>query len=272
MPALIQSVTRALTILDTLAQHPNGLSVREIAEKVELNVSTTHHLVSTLEAQNYIFRLANSTYGLGPAVPRLYNAYLHTHRVDERLQAALNALVKRTRETTYLVTWQNGDILIQAIVEGSQPLRVGGLQVGFSGYSHARAGGKALLAYLSEQELDDYLAVHPMKRLTPNTLHTREGLKTHLKAVVKQGYALDKEEFTEGVGCVAAPIFSADGKAVAALSVSAPAGRLNENQADLIEAVTQASREASALLGFNSTTHPAKIVPTTRQRAHRPKS
>jgi len=250
MPVLVQSVTRALLILDTLAGNTEGLSVKDIATRVGLNVSTTHHLVNTLEDRQYVFRLANGTYGLGSATPRLYGAFLRTAQPNARLLEIVQELAKTTQETTYTCLWQNDEIIIQDIIEGSQALRVGGLHVGFTGYPHARASGKVLLAQLSEATLDRYLAIHPLTARTPNTITMKEKLKTHLKRVAKQGYALDHEEFAEGVCCAAAPVYSANGQAVAALSVSVPAGRFAENEAALISAVVRAAGEASTALGF----------------------
>lgn len=251
MAVLIQSVTRALNILEVLTKHPDGLSVKDIAAQVGLNVSTTHHLVNTLEAENYVARLPNGTYGLGLAIPDLYRAFLQSFKPDARLLEAFKALAKTTRETTYISAWQNGNVVIQDIVEGSQALRVGGLHVGFVGHAHARASGKLMLAYLDEEHLDNYLSAHPMTALTPNTLHTAPKLKAHLKSVVEQGYAVDHEEFAEGVCCVAAPIFRTKGEPpMAALSISVPAWRFTQNEKDLISAVVNAARAASAAIGY----------------------
>ena len=250
MPVLIQSVTRALHILEILTKHPEGLSVKEIANKVGLNVSTTHHLVNTLEAENYVSWLGNSTWGLGLAIPRLYSAFLQAFQPDARLLEVLSILAKTTCETTYMTTWQNNDIVIQAILESSQALRIGGLYIGYQGFAHARAGGKALLAYLSEEQLDAYLEHHPLTPLTPYTIQDKTEFKSHLKTVAQRGYAIDQEEFAAGVCCIAAPILLADGKAIKALSVSVPTQRFIENEERLISAVTRAAQDASTILAL----------------------
>lgn len=252
MPTLIQSVSRASAILDLLADNPIGCSVKEVAEKTGLNISTAHHLVNTLEATNYIYRLADGSCRLGAAIPRLYAAFLLSGQPDAYLLEVLDTLAQATRETTYLNNWQNGDIAVLAIHESPQALRIGGLHVGFRGNAHARAGGKAMLAFLPPTELDRYLAGHPPRRLTANTLVEPAAIKTHLDQVVRQGYAIDGEEFAEGACCVAAPIFSADGRAVAALSVSVPAKRFDDNCEQLIRLVLEASHRASAGLGYRS--------------------
>jgi DNA-binding IclR family transcriptional regulator len=252
MPVRIQSVSRALRILDTLTQHPQGLGVVDIAKQLHLNVSTTHHLVNTLADANYVSQLDSGHYRLGHAVSRLYGGYRLTQEPEARLTSLLYQLVAAIQETGYLAGWQDDDVVIQSIAEGSQQLRVGGLQVGFRGHAHARAAGKALLAYLTPAELEAYLAAHPMDRLTTHTLAAAPALKANLRQVIRQGYALDEEEFSDGISCVAAPIFSGEGKVVAAYSISAPAWRLHQNFKPLVAAVQKAAKEASVALGYRS--------------------
>jgi DNA-binding IclR family transcriptional regulator len=273
MSVKIQSVSRALRILDTLAQNPQGLGVVEIARQVGLNVSTTHHLVNTLCANNYAGRVDSGDYRLGYAVPRLYGAYLLTQPLEARLLGVLNGLVSATRETGYLVVWQDEDVVIQAIVEGSHQLRVSGLGVGYRSHAHARAATKALLAQLDSARLDAYLDAHPLDRLTPHTICDRDTLKSNLRQIARQGYSTDREEFSIGIGCVAAPIFSASGQAVAALSISAPVWRLSENFKAYSGAVTRSAQEASAILGFrpaNGRASGAGSARKSKRQASRP--
>jgi IclR family acetate operon transcriptional repressor len=249
MAVIVQSVSRALRLLDILADHPHGLGLAEIARRSGLNVSTTHHLLHTLFVDHYVARLANGAYCLGHAVSRLYSAYAVAQQPDGRLLKVLSDLVTATQETSYLVGWQEENVVIQAIVEGSQQLRIGGLRVGYYGHTHARAAGKALLAYRDDEHIRRFLEKATLDRLTPHTLCDPQALRAELQQIAAQGFALDREEFTEGVGCVAAPIFAADGQAVAALSLSAPAWRLQQHMATLAAAVKQSAREASAILG-----------------------
>jgi DNA-binding IclR family transcriptional regulator len=237
--------------------------VKDVAEHAELNVSTTHHLVNTLEAAGYVYRTPAGQCRLGLAVTKLYGAFLQHFQPDAHLLEVLDELARETRETTYINTWQNGEIVVQAIHESPQALRIGGLYVGFRGAAHARAGGKALLAFLSPAELDRYLAQHPPHQVTAHTIWEAGPLREHLVQIAAQGYALDREEFAEGVCCVAVPVFKGDDRAVAALSVSVPAARFYANEVRFIDIVLSAARLASARLGHRSRS-------TTRTDGHRP--
>jgi len=266
MPVQIQSVARALRILDALSQHREGLGVGDLAKQLELNVSTAHHLVNTLVDANYVTQLDSGQYQLGHAVSRLYSAYALIQQPEARLLKILNQLVSSTQETGYLAGWERDEVVVQAIVEGSQQLRVGALRSGYRGYTHARAAGKVLLAYLDRAQLAAYLATHPMERRTAHTLTSPAALKADLRLIIKQGFALDQEEFVEGISCVAAPIFAADGQALAAYSISAPTWRLAQNFKPFVAAVQQAASEASVVLGHQ----PAVAGATRRPREDGP--
>jgi IclR family acetate operon transcriptional repressor len=252
MSVIIQSVTRALHILNILAAYSDGLTNREIAEKVGLNASTTHHLVNTLAAEGYVRRLDGGKCYLGHAVAPLYSAYVSHISLHTHLNNALNKLAEVTKETAYLCVWHNGHALIQAMVEGSQAVRVGGLYVGFMGNTHLRASGKALLAYLDEQELNAYLTTADFTPLTAKSVCDPQKLREQLQDVVKRGYVIDRGEFADDVNCLAAPVFSAEGEVVAALAISAPAQRFVRKEDQLISTVVQAASNASRMLGYKS--------------------
>lgn len=250
MGAVIQSVTRALHILNTLSTHSSGLTNQEIAQQLGLNASTTHHLVNTLVSEGYAQRLDSGKYHLGHTVAHLYSAYRSSISIDEYLRTLVDRLAKLTEETAYLCVWQNGSALIQAIVEGSHAVRVGGLYVGFMGNTHMRASGKVLLAYLDRQERDAYLATADFRPLTSQSVRDRVALENQLREIVECGYAIDRGEFAEGVNCASAPVRSFDGKVVSALTVSSPESRFNENENQLVAAVLETARDASWGLGY----------------------
>src|SRR5205085_12398812 len=137
----------------------------------------TDPVVTPVCAGNCAGRVDGGAYRLGHAGPRLYGAYLVTQQPDARLIGLLNRLVSATLETGYLVVWQDDDVVIQAIAEGSYQLRVGSLGIGYRGHAHARAAAKALLAHLEPARLEAYLDSHPLDRLTIHTICDKAALK-----------------------------------------------------------------------------------------------
>lgn len=252
MGVIIQSVSRALRILDTISRYPDGLSIKEIANNVDLNVSTTHHLVGTLESEGCVVRLRNGKYCLGHTISRLYSNYIETTNLLNILREAVEELTEVTQETAYVCTWKNRSALIQVIVEGSQAVRVGGLYVGFMGNTHLRASGKALLAFIDEDELDHYISTADFSPLTANSIRSADQLHEQINGIREQGYAVDEGEFADEVNCVAAPVFTAGKKAIAVLTISAPAGRYIHNEKKYIDVVVQIAKNTSSILGYTA--------------------
>ena len=258
MGTVIQSVARGLKILDTLSRHPEGLTNREIAELVGLNVSTTHHLVNTLEEGGYVLRLENGRLFIGSAAGRLYSAYLRGPSLHKCLNDAVSELAEATEETAYACVWKDQAAVIDAIVEGSKAVRVGGLYVGFMGDTHLRASGKVLLAYRSNEEVESYIQSADFTPRTERSIRDGEALRAQLIEIAEQGYAIDDREYDDDVNCVSAPVFSAEGKAIAALTVSTPAQRFRQSRRHLVDAVLRVAERTSRILGYEPDEHARK--------------
>ena len=250
MAEIIQSVVRALQILNALATHPDGLAKREVAKTVGLNISTTHHLVNTLEREGYVHRLESGNYCVGPAIARLYSAYLRSPSLHTHLLDAVAVLAELTGETAYACVWRNRSAVIEVIVEGSRAVRVGGLHVGFMDFTHLRASGKVLLAFQDMEESQAYIANAHFEPLTVHSVHDGQALRSQLRDIVVQGYAIDRGEYEDEVNCVSAPVFSAEGEVIAALTISAPEQRFIQNERSLIETVSRTAGQTSSILGF----------------------
>lgn len=197
-------------------------------------------------------RLKNGKYGLGHTISRLYSTYIETTNPLNIFREAVEELAEITLETAYVCTWKNGSALIQVIVEGSQAVRVGGLYVGFTGYTHLRASGKALLAFIDEDELERYISTADFSPLTMNSIRSADMLREQLEGIRERGYALDEEEFADQVYCIAAPVFAAKKKVIAAMTLSAPRGRYIQNDKKYIDAVVKIAKNTSSILGYSA--------------------
>jgi DNA-binding IclR family transcriptional regulator len=136
---------------------------------------------------------------------------------------------------------------------GREPVVVGDLRLGYREHAHAKASGKAILAFSPHAQIDRYLSEHPMEALTPHTVVTRPRLARQLSKIRRLGFAEEVEEYALGVACVAAPVLRAEGTAVGALAISVPLERFTERRSALVDEVADAGRRASALLGSSST-------------------
>jgi IclR family transcriptional regulator, acetate operon repressor len=239
----IGSVTKALAVLSVVARDPSGATPAEIARELDMPVPTIYHLVNTLTEGAALTKGSDRRYRLGARIHVLAEAYAAQSERDDRLLLPLRRLAQETGETAYLSGWSGTEIEVRASEEGSQAVRVAGLQRGGQGHAHARASGKLLLALADERRRAAYLDSHELVALSERTLTDREALEQEFERIRSAGFAFDDEEFTPGVGCVAAPIVF-DGHVLGAYTVSAPIERFRAARESLTDAVLRAARDA----------------------------
>lgn len=174
------------------------------------------------------------------------------HRI-ERLRTAVRrhlvAIRDVTDETTNLCLLDRFTVVYVDQVESGRAVRMF-TEIGRRVPAHACGAGKVMLAHQSADVIADLTALAPFDALTPHTLTTADALEVELRRARTRGFALDREEYEEGVACVAAPIFGSSGEALAAVSVSGPAARLlRADLAELGELVCARTREISRELG-----------------------
>jgi DNA-binding IclR family transcriptional regulator len=248
----LQTVERALSFLEFVAEARTPPRVREVAEGLGLNITTTYHLFNTLHARGYVTRDADGKLRIGTRAALLYHAMVRTMVPSRALRPVVEQLAASTQETAYLTSLVDTGVVIQAVIEGSQTLRVSGLYVGYSGQEHLRASGKAVLAHLDDEGRAALLQRHLA------TLGDRErrafltAFSAELEAIRQRGYALDDQGYERGICCVAAPYFAADGQVVGSFTVSVPAVRFPRARRALTAAVVNAATTASNVLGFSA--------------------
>lgn len=236
---VIQSVARASRILLAVARSPHGLTATEVAAVAGLAMPTAYHLLATLEDEGLLCKEVGKRYTLGLSAIDIANSPALRVRVEAKHREALKRLAETTRETAYLTGWFRGEIRILAMVEGSQAVRVAGLEVGFTGDVHARASAKVLLAFADEEQRSSILENLDYRRFTPMTVSDRAGLEGQLAEIRRAGILYDRGEYREDVRSLSAPIRS-DGRVVAALAVTVPSSRYERTESALIEAVLSA--------------------------------
>lgn len=241
----IRSVAKAVQILLSVAEAPEGATAKETADGLGLPVATAYHLLDTLVTEGMLVKDSRRRYHLGPRVGVLSDAFLRHPSPPEYLIAPLRRLAEQTGETTYLSGWQQDDAVVLATVEGSQAVRVKGLHVGFSGDAHARGAGKIFLAYAHPQVRERYLGAHPLVARTPNTITDRALLEHELGRIRERGWSFDLEEFRLGVSGCSAPVL-VGGVAIAAYTVSVPSERFAKARDLLVSAVRAAAEAANA--------------------------
>ncbi len=235
-PTLIQSVQRALRLLEVIAEHGGRARAKEIARAAGLPLATTYHLLRTCAHEGWLQRLDDGSYVLGHRID-VVRSRGSAARGVANARPALEWLRDELGGAVYLARYAEGEIVVAEIVDSPRARRID-LWVGVHDAAHATALGKCVLGQLPPSGREEYLSRHPLHDLTPRTVVDRR----RLRLPPPGGLAFDEGEYALGVCCLAAPVD--DGAGVAAVAViSAPAElRRPRVQAALLTGAERVSR------------------------------
>jgi IclR family acetate operon transcriptional repressor len=225
--ARVQSVARAVKILLTVAQSQNGLKAVEIARAAKLPKQATYHLVHTLVSTAMLTHNSQGRYVLGLRAGTLGEAFRRQLSPPQHLIPLVRQIAAATGETAYASGWRDGEIVNLASWRGSNPVQAIEVAEGSYGYAHARASGKLLLAFASEETRAHFLATHTLDARTSKTITSLSKLHEEFERIRAQGYAIDDEEFSLGLCCVCVPLDA--GASPFSLTLSAPIERFAEH-------------------------------------------
>jgi DNA-binding IclR family transcriptional regulator len=224
-PGRTESVGKAIRLLALFRGAQTPVRIAEASAATGLARSTTHRLLATLAEHEFVRQdAATRAYYPGPALLELARSLSRDIELREIARAEMAALVRRTGETANLIVLQKGKVLFVEGIEGPHVLRVAA-RVGFIGEPHATAGGKALLAEMTDAQI---ARLHPGERLPRLTQHTIPSQRKLLRALAEvraAGFATSSGESNLGVYAVAAAIKGAGGTVYGALSLAAPLAR-----------------------------------------------
>lgn len=221
----VQSVDRALDLLEALAGADGEVSITALAARTSLHVSTAHRLLATLLRRGYVRQNPDtSRYYAGPKLATLAEGRSRFGELRLRARGILGTLAESTRETANLSVLDDTAAVYLETVPGPQVVRLF-TTVGNRVPLHATGAGKALLAWLPAPRREAILERIELRAHTPRTISDPAVLRRALDEIRERGYAVDDEEFDEGVRCVAVPVGPL-GAPLAAISVSGPANRL----------------------------------------------
>jgi IclR family KDG regulon transcriptional repressor len=233
----VATLKKGLLILDAL-QQGEPLRLTDIMHQFNLNKTTTFRLLYTLEKTGFIQKDGN-TYKASE-LRRIYSSSVNT-KLNWLVVPSLHQLAQEIGETAYIGVLHGMNVMTVQVVEGNHAIRSHS-RVGDSAYAHLSAFGKAILAHLSDEQLNKMLNHLTLHKATEHTFDDNHMLREHLNVIRQQGYAIDDEETEIGLRCIAAPIFY-KGNVIAAVAISGPAVRLNRKRD---RAVSKKLRECSA--------------------------
>ena len=215
----INSIDRCLSIVDILSHHPNGMKLSEISKELGLNNSTTHHILQTLLPHDYVSQESETKkYSLGFRFLEISRRILDNIDIRKIANSHLQTLHDECREAVHLAILRNAKVIYIDKIDTKVQVSLA-TYIGFTTDAHAAAGGKILLADLPEERVRSLFGNSTLKIYGKNTIRKIDDLLVELRSVRRQGFAIDDEEYYEGIRCVAAPI-QAGGKTIASISVT----------------------------------------------------
>ncbi|MCC6313913.1 MAG: IclR family transcriptional regulator [Thermomicrobiales bacterium] len=243
MPAL----RKGLAVLETLAGASDGLSMADIQRRTGLNKTRAFRLLRALAESGYVEQDPDTRrYALGVHLLELGAAARRRLDIAAVSQPFMIELRDAFQETVNLGVMADGGIVYVAMQESPHGLRMAAT-VGARDPLHATSIGKAMLAFLPDDERDAAIAaLLPLAAPSPRTITNPGVLRAELAAIRARGYAVDDEENEIGARCVGAPILGASGRPIAALSVSGPTGRIGR---DRVEEIAVRLRAATGAIG-----------------------
>lgn len=250
---VVQSLDRAIDILETLAGEKDGCGVTMIGKATGLHKSTVHRLLATLMSRGYIEKdIDNDNYRLGTKILFLASSVLDRMDIRNVSRPYIRELSEDTKEVVHLSILDGDEAVYIDKVESSKGTSVRmHSQIGKRVPLYCTAVGKVLLSKISDTEVKQLLGTKAMVKFMPNTINNMDDFIEELNKVRKLGYAMDNIEHEEGIRCIAAPIFDRRGKVIAAVSLSGPIFYVTEERLpELREKIVKTSNDISYQLGF----------------------
>jgi len=248
----IQVIERMMNLLDALANHPNPVSLKQLAQETGLHASTAHRILAAMIAGGFVERAEAGVYRLGIRLLQFGNIVKARLSVRESALEFMQQLHQTTGESVNLGRRDRDEIVyIERTSSGRSAMQVVHI-VGARAPLHTTATGKLFLAEDGPAQIQEYVKRTGLPASTPASICTLAALEKELERVRRHGVAYDMEEVELGVRCIAAGIRDDSGALVAGLSLSTPAERFNPDWAPLVRDTAKA---ISAALGYAESEH-----------------
>lgn len=223
-----RTLQRGLEMLELLAAHPDGLALRDFSQKLDLPRSSAFNLAQSLVKLGYASQQEDTgRYRMGLKMFEIGAGAVQQVDVMELIRECMAEIHSRINETMHLGVRSGRETLYIDKLDSTQSIRMSSY-VGAHAPLHCTALGKAILSTYADEEITSLYQDKPLKAFTAHSITSMDQLFSQLKNVRQDGYAVECEENNENVCCVAVPLRNRTGRAVYALSISAPLFRMGE--------------------------------------------
>ena len=226
----VQSLTRGFSILEALAKSGGGLTLTDVAHRVQLPPSTTHRFLSTLERMGYVYQAGDlGLWYVGLQAFTVGTTFLANRDFVAQSHASMHRLMEQAGETANLAILDGTEAVFIAQVQCHEMMRTL-VKLGSRVPLHASGVGKSLFAALADQQIDAILKVRGLPRITENTIVVPETMWAALRVIRQRGYSFDDEEHARSTRCVGAAIYDEHAEPLGAISIAGPSTRLADER------------------------------------------
>ncbi len=251
---LVQSVIRALNILETIDAH-GELGISEISDKLGLDKSTVYRIISTLRYKGCVVQNnVNHKYSNSLKLWEMGNNVVERLGVRRQAQPFMERLVIESNETVNLAVMDGKYVIYIDKIESTEIIKAD-LNVGKRLPVYCTGLGKAMLSFMPKEKVRRLLQDEVFIKYTGNTVNNPSELFEQLEEIRRKGYSIDNEEYVEGIKCIASPVINHTREVVAAISIAVPVFRLDSGERDegfLVRLVKAAAMDLSRQLGYKS--------------------
>ncbi|HEV8553083.1 MAG TPA: IclR family transcriptional regulator C-terminal domain-containing protein [Casimicrobiaceae bacterium] len=226
----VQSLTRGLSILEALGKSGAGLTLTDVAQRVQLPPSTTHRFLSTLERMGYVYQAGDlGLWYVGLQAFTVGTTFLANRDFVAQSHASMHRLMEQAGETANLAILDGTEAVFIAQVQCHEMMRTL-VKLGSRVPLHASGVGKAIFAALPNEQIDAILKVRGLPRITENTIVVPETMWAALRVIRQRGYSFDDEEHARSTRCVGAAIYDEHAEPLGAISIAGPSTRLADER------------------------------------------
>jgi len=246
----VQSIDRAVSIIECFSGTRRELKLSEIANMLDLNKSTVHGIVNTLKYHGFVDQdEITLRYRLGIRFIEFGDTIINSMSIRNIAFPVIDHICGQIGETVHLAMLDGSDVVFIEKKECTQSIKTS-TKIGLRFPAYTTADGKIMLCYMEKDKIIDMLP-KCIEKLTTNTITDKHKLMQLFEEMKKNGYAIDNQEVVQGLSCVAAPIFDHKGNVKFSLSVTGPAIRLTEDKIkELIIIVKKSAYEISCRIGY----------------------
>lgn len=247
----IKSIIKAARVINMLANEGQPLSLAQMSSNMSISKSTLHGIISTLVDVKFVVQdQQTGRYWLGTRLFEIGSSISSQWNVRKIAYPFIQRIVAETGETVHMAVLDDYEVLYINKQESTSSIRIV-TDVGVKLPAHCTGLGKALLSGMNRLELQFMVKNKGLPKHTESTITNFEDFWKEIRLTKSRGYAVDEQEFVEGLRCVAVPVFSHSGEIIAALSVSGPISRMHDKKFEHCrESLQKAAAEISAQMGY----------------------